>query len=100
MYGYTGYNWSYWNSNGKLKGKSGSYTWKTFDRSTVADSCTGNSTHYSESTAVRNWSVSGGGHRWFKGSTGKESSVTRGYNDFGDNNSNNNILINYQRVTF
>jgi hypothetical protein len=62
----TGYNWSHWNSNEKLKEKSVSCTGKTFDRFTAADSCTGNSTHNTESTAVGNWSVSGGGHRWVK----------------------------------
>jgi hypothetical protein len=54
MYGYTGYNWSHWNGNGKVKEKRGSYTRKTFDRLTTADSCTGNITHNTESTAVWN----------------------------------------------
>jgi hypothetical protein len=44
MVGRTGYNWSHWNCNGKLKEKSVSCTGKTFDRFTTADSCTGNST--------------------------------------------------------
>jgi hypothetical protein len=52
MYGCTGYNWSDWIGNRKLKEKSVSYTGKTFDRFTAADSCTGNSTHNAESTAV------------------------------------------------
>jgi hypothetical protein len=52
MYGYTNYNWSYWNGNEKLKEKSASYTRKTLDRFTTADSCTGNNTHNTESTAV------------------------------------------------
>jgi hypothetical protein len=43
---------SHWNSNEKLKEKSGSYTRKTFDRYSTADSCTGNSTHNTESAAV------------------------------------------------
>jgi hypothetical protein len=54
MYGYTSYNWSHWNNNEKLNEKSGSYTGKTFDRFTAADSCTGNITHNMESTAVWN----------------------------------------------
>jgi hypothetical protein len=54
MYGYTGYSWSHWNSNEKLKEKSVSYTGKTFDRFITADSCTGNSTHNTESAAVWN----------------------------------------------
>jgi hypothetical protein len=54
MYRYTGYNWSHWNGNGKLKEKPGSYTGKTFDRFTTADSCIGNSTHNTESTALWN----------------------------------------------
>jgi hypothetical protein len=33
--------------------------------------------------------VSGGDHRWFKGSTGKERHVTR---DINNNNNNNNTL--------
>jgi hypothetical protein len=52
MYGYTSYNWSHWNSNEKLKEKSGSYNRETFDRFTIADSCTWNITHNTESTAV------------------------------------------------
>jgi hypothetical protein len=52
MYGYTGNNWSHWNSNGKLKGTFGSCTGETFDRFTTKDSCTWNSTHNAESTAV------------------------------------------------
>jgi uncharacterized protein YxeA len=52
VYDYTGYNWSYWNGNETRKQKPGSYTGKTFDRFTAADSCTGNSTHNTESTAV------------------------------------------------
>jgi hypothetical protein len=61
MYGYTGYNWSHWNSDDKLKEKSVSYTGKTFDRFTTADSCTENGTHNTESAAVWNWSVGGEG---------------------------------------
>jgi hypothetical protein len=72
MYGYAGYNWSHWNVNEKLKERSVSYTGKTLDRLTAADSCTGNSTHSTESAAVWNWSVSGGGHCWFKGSAGEK----------------------------
>jgi hypothetical protein len=52
MYDYTSYNWSHWNSNEELKEKPGSYTRKTFDRFTTADSFTGNITHNTESTAV------------------------------------------------
>ena len=35
MYDYTSNNWSHWNSNEKVKGKSGSCTRKTFDRFTT-----------------------------------------------------------------
>jgi hypothetical protein len=52
MYDYTSYNYSHWNSNERFKGKSGSYTSKTFDRFTIADSYTWNITHNMESTAV------------------------------------------------
>jgi hypothetical protein len=52
MCDYTSYNWSHWNSNGKLEEKSGSYTIKIFDRFTTADSYTWNITHNTESTAV------------------------------------------------
>jgi hypothetical protein len=52
MYDYTSYNWSHWNSNEKLKEKSGSYTRKTFDRFTAENSCTGNITHNAGSIAV------------------------------------------------
>jgi hypothetical protein len=52
MYDYTSYNWSHWNSNEKLKEKSGSYTRKTFDKFTTEDSYTCNITHNTESTAV------------------------------------------------
>jgi hypothetical protein len=52
MYGYTGNNWSHWNSNEKLKEKFGSCTGKTFDRFTTKDSYSWNSTHNTESAAV------------------------------------------------
>ena len=52
MYDYTSNNWSHWNSNEKLKEKSGSCTRKTFDRFTTKDSYTWNITHNTESTAV------------------------------------------------
>ena len=42
-----------WNSNEKLKEKYGNCTRKTFDRFTTKDSYTWNSTHNTESTAVR-----------------------------------------------
>jgi hypothetical protein len=45
MYDYTSYNWSHWNSNEKLKEKSGSYSRKTFDRFTTEDNYTWNITH-------------------------------------------------------
>jgi hypothetical protein len=77
MIGYTGYSWSNWNGNVKLKEKSGSCTGKTFDRFTTADSCTWNSTHNTESAAVWN----GGGHRWFKRTTGKKKPVKKSDND-------------------
>jgi hypothetical protein len=52
MYDYTCNNWSYWNSNEKLKEKFGSCTRKTFDRFTTKDSYTWNITNNTESTAV------------------------------------------------
>jgi hypothetical protein len=52
MYGYIGNNWSHWNCNEKLKETFGSCTGKTLDRFTTKDSCTGNSTHSTESAAV------------------------------------------------
>jgi hypothetical protein len=52
MYDYISYTLSHWNSNEKLNEKAGSYTGKTFDRFTTADSYTWNSTHNTESTAV------------------------------------------------
>ena len=52
MYDYTSNNWSYWNSNKKLKEKCVSGTRKTFDRFTTEDSYTWNITHNTESTAV------------------------------------------------
>jgi hypothetical protein len=55
MYDYTSYNWSQWNSNEKLKEKSGSYTGKTFDRFTTADSCTGNISHNTEVLQCEWW---------------------------------------------
>jgi hypothetical protein len=54
MYGYTGNNWSHWNSNEKLKEKFGICTRKTFHRFTTKDSCTWNSTYNKESTALGN----------------------------------------------
>ena len=55
MYDYTSNNWSHWNSNEKLKEKSGNCTRKTLDRFTTKDSYTWNITHNTESTAV--WSL-------------------------------------------
>ena len=52
MYDYTSNNWSHWNSNEKLKEKSGSCTKKTFDGFTTKDSYTWNITHNTERTAV------------------------------------------------
>jgi hypothetical protein len=51
-YDYTSYNWSHWNSNKKLKEKSGSYTRKTFYRFNTQDSYTWNITHNTESSAA------------------------------------------------
>jgi len=51
-YDYTSKNWSHWNSNEKLKEKSGNCTRKAFDRFTTKDSYTWNITHNTESTAV------------------------------------------------
>jgi hypothetical protein len=52
VYDCTSNNWSHWNSNKKLKEKSGSCTRKTFDRFSTKDSYTWNITHNTESTAV------------------------------------------------
>jgi hypothetical protein len=52
MCGYTGNDWSHWNSNEKLKEKFGTCTGKTLDGFTTKDSCTWNTTHNTESTAV------------------------------------------------
>jgi len=52
MYDCTSNNWSYWNSNEKLKEKFGNYTMKTLDRFTTKDSYTWNITHNTESTAM------------------------------------------------
>jgi hypothetical protein len=53
MYDYTSYNWSHWNGNEKLREKSGSYTRKSIDRFTTADSCTGNITQSTEKVKVK-----------------------------------------------
>jgi hypothetical protein len=43
------------------------------------------------------WSLSGGGHRWFKGSTGKKRhDVTKEDNN---NNNNNNNINNLMKTT-
>jgi hypothetical protein len=68
MYSYTGYNWSHWNCNGKLKEKPVSCTGKTLDRLTAADSCTGNSTDSAESAVV--WGAGTGGLRGVPGRKG------------------------------
>jgi hypothetical protein len=52
MYDCTSYDWSHWNNNEKLKEKSGSYTRKTFERFTTADSYIWNVTYNTESTVV------------------------------------------------
>jgi hypothetical protein len=90
MYGCTGHNWSHWNSNEKLKEKSGSYTGKTFDRFTTAGSCTWNITHNTESAAVWNWKR----ERWesplVQGKYREEKPVTGDDDDNDDDNNNNN----------
>jgi hypothetical protein len=97
MYGYTGYNWSHWNSNGKLKEKPVSYTGKTFDRFTTADSCTGNSTHNTESAAVGNWTPEWWGAPVVRGKYRKKMPVTRYINDDDDDDDNNNNNNNKSR---
>jgi hypothetical protein len=52
MYDYISSNGSHWNSNEKLKEKSGSYTRKTFDRFITKDSYTWDITHNTGSTAM------------------------------------------------
>jgi hypothetical protein len=54
MYDHTSYNWNHWNSNEKLKEKSGSDTRKTFDRFTTEYSYTWDITHDMGSTAEGN----------------------------------------------
>ena len=54
VYDHTNNNWSYWNSNEKLKEKFGSCTRKILDRFTTKDSYTWNIAHNTESTAVWN----------------------------------------------
>ena len=52
MYDYANNNCWHWNSNEKIKEKSGNCTKKIFDRFTTKDSYTWNITHNTESTAV------------------------------------------------
>jgi len=52
MYDCTSNNWSYWNSNEKLKEKFGKCTRKTFDIFTTKGNYTWNITHHTESTAA------------------------------------------------
>jgi len=51
MYVYTSNNWSHWNSNEKLKEKSGRYTGK-HSIDSLQDTYTWNITHNAESTTV------------------------------------------------
>ena len=51
MYDHTSNKWSHWDSNEKLKEKSGSCTRKTLNRFTTKDSYTLNITHNTGSTA-------------------------------------------------
>jgi hypothetical protein len=57
----TGNNWSHQNSNRRFKEKFGSHMRKIFNRRSTKDSCTWNSTHNVDSTAVRNWKHEGWG---------------------------------------
>jgi hypothetical protein len=93
MYDYTSYSWSQWNSNKKLKEKSGSYTRKTFDRFPTENSYTWNITHNTEVLQCETSSLSGGCHRWFKRSTRKKRPVTREADDDDDDNI---ILISFK----
>jgi hypothetical protein len=72
------------NSNGKLKEKSVSCTGKHWIRSLQQTAVLGTAHIIWKVLQCGTGSVSGGGQRWVKGSTGKESFVTR------DNNNNNN----------
>jgi hypothetical protein len=86
MYDDTSHNWNQWNSNEKLKEKSGNYTSKTFDRLTTEDSYTWNITRNTESAAVRNlkperWGVTAGSRE-----VPGRKPVTRDNNNYNNNN--------------
>jgi hypothetical protein len=86
MYDYTSYNWSHWNSNEKLKEKSGSYTRKTFDRFTTEISYTWNITQNTESTAVRNLKP----ERWGSPLVQEKYQREKACDKINNNNNNNN----------
>jgi hypothetical protein len=72
MHVYTSNNWSHWGCNEKLKEKFGNYTRKTFDRFTTATAVLETSHIIRKVLQCGTGSLSGGGHRWVKGGTGKK----------------------------
>ena len=90
MYDHTSNNWSHWDSNEKLREKSGSCTRKTLNRFTTKYSYTWNITHNTESTAV--WSLKPG--RWssplVQEKYQEENACDKRNDDDNNNNNNNN----------
>ena len=83
MYDYTRNNWSYQNS----KEKFGSHSVVSLQQAAMQ----GTSHFIYEVQQSETWSLSGGGHLWFKRSTGKKRPVTRDdikYDDDEDNSVN------------
>jgi hypothetical protein len=81
--------WSHWNSNEKLKEKFGSCTRKIFDRLLQKTAILGTSHIIRKVLQCETGSLSGGDHRWFKRSAGKERPVTRDSHIVYNNNNNN-----------
>ena len=77
MYNCTSNNWSHWNSNEKLKKIFGTVPRKHSIDSLQKTAILGTSYIIREVLQCVACSVSGGGHRCFKSSTGKKISVTR-----------------------
>jgi hypothetical protein len=89
MYDYTSYNWSHWNGITKSLRKNpeaipGKHSIDSLQQTAIL----GTSHIIRKVLQCETESVSGGGHRWFKGSGGEKWPVARN-NDDNDNNNNN-----------
>ena len=76
MHNYTSNNWSHQSSNKRFKEKFRSHIKKTFNRFTIKTAILGTSHIIQIVLQSETWSLSGGGHYWFKRSTRENRPLT------------------------